>query len=359
MFDLIIVGAGPAGATLAARTGGLKTLVLEKRPLERPQRAGDTEKCCGGLLAPDAQRVFAACGYALDNALLCSPQTFLVRALDLNSGLSRAYQRFYANMDREKFDRFLFSRIAGCDVRTGCTVKDVRKTDVGFEVEFLFQGRRYIEQGRFLACADGAGSLLRRKIDPASRRTPLYIAISQTIGLSGREAPFYGSYFDNTITDYYAWTIPKDGFLHFGAALYPGANARAQFEALKSRLIRCGIPLDGPVLRTQGAYLARPCRVSQIVPSRCGAAFLGECGGFISSSSAEGISYAIQTGLLLAEALRAAGGDPQNALHRYERSCAALKAKCAVKMVKGRALYHPLTRRLAMQSGLTAIKPET
>ena len=71
MFDLIIVGAGPAGATLAARTGGLKTLVLEKRPLERPQRAGDTEKCCGGLLAPDAQRVFARPRYA-ELRIICS-----------------------------------------------------------------------------------------------------------------------------------------------------------------------------------------------------------------------------------------------------------------------------------------------
>jgi len=355
MYDLIICGAGPAGSTLAKFLGGnLRVLLLEKRPLDRPHEAGDGTKCCGGLLAPDAQRAFAACGYALDNEALASPQTFLVRALDLQSGISRAYQRHYINMDREAFDRFLFDKADACEKRTGCVVKDVRRIAEGFEIEFVCAGRRCVEKGRMLACADGAGSILRRKLDPKSVKTPLYAAIQQEIALEEPEA-FYGSYFDNTLTDYYAWTIPKDGAILFGAAVAPGADAREKFEQLKARLIEKGVPLSGKVLKTHGALLRRPQRFSQIVPTNNGAFFLGECGGFISPSSAEGLSYAIKTGRLCAMAILQSAGDRKKALREYRRSCLPLRIKLAVKIVKGRVLYHPLTRQIAMKSGLTAI----
>lgn len=52
MYDLIVVGAGPAGAS-AARTAaqlGLKTLLLEKEKISR-------SKLCGGGLTPKVLRI--------------------------------------------------------------------------------------------------------------------------------------------------------------------------------------------------------------------------------------------------------------------------------------------------------------
>ena len=58
MHDVAIIGAGPAGATLARLAGTkMKILLADGRPLDREYEHGMRMKCCGGLLAPDAQKV--------------------------------------------------------------------------------------------------------------------------------------------------------------------------------------------------------------------------------------------------------------------------------------------------------------
>ncbi len=52
-------------------------------------------------------------GLGLPQSVLVSPQLFVVRAMDLPSGVERYYQRFYLNMDREKSDRWLLSLVPG------------------------------------------------------------------------------------------------------------------------------------------------------------------------------------------------------------------------------------------------------
>ena len=60
MYDIAIVGGGPAGATLARLTGNqYRVLLLEKRTFQEPLYGG-LQKCCGGLIAPDAQKMLAS-----------------------------------------------------------------------------------------------------------------------------------------------------------------------------------------------------------------------------------------------------------------------------------------------------------
>ena len=53
-YDVIIIGAGPAGAAAAQQTvaAGLRTLIVEKKKLPR-------RKACQGLLVPEAQKFIA------------------------------------------------------------------------------------------------------------------------------------------------------------------------------------------------------------------------------------------------------------------------------------------------------------
>ena len=55
IFDVVIIGLGPAGSTLARLVNGQEVLCLDKKTF----LPGGFEKPCGGLLAPDAQKALA------------------------------------------------------------------------------------------------------------------------------------------------------------------------------------------------------------------------------------------------------------------------------------------------------------
>ena len=93
-YDIAIIGAGPAGATLARLLDKqYKVLLLDKRDLMEPEEE-ERSKCCGGLLAPDAQEVLGKMGLAVPSDVLVDPQLFLVRTIDFEYYLERFYQRF-------------------------------------------------------------------------------------------------------------------------------------------------------------------------------------------------------------------------------------------------------------------------
>ena len=111
MYDIAIIGGGPAGATLARLIGSkYKVLLLERRTFQGPLYAG-VQKCCGGLIAPDAQKMLAVFGLGIPKSVILSPQMFSVRTIDIDNALERYYQRHYINIDREEFDRWLHSLI--------------------------------------------------------------------------------------------------------------------------------------------------------------------------------------------------------------------------------------------------------
>ena len=57
MYDVAIVGSGPAGATLARLIGNdYRVLVIDRRTLSGPVGGEGPDRCCGGLVAPAAQK---------------------------------------------------------------------------------------------------------------------------------------------------------------------------------------------------------------------------------------------------------------------------------------------------------------
>jgi flavin-dependent dehydrogenase len=74
MYDVAIIGAGPAGATLARLIGDqYKVLLIEKRRLPDQSEGFSAIKCCGGLLAPDAQMMLSKLGLGLPKSVLEDP----------------------------------------------------------------------------------------------------------------------------------------------------------------------------------------------------------------------------------------------------------------------------------------------
>ncbi len=353
MYDVAIVGAGPAGATLARLIGGhRKVLLIDRREFGAGPSGPGPAKCCGGLLAPDAQKMLARLELGLPKEVLVEPQLFSVRTLDRDNGLERHYQRHYINIDRGKFDRWLVRMLpAAVERRFGWGLRTLGRSGGGFDLGISRDGRAVTERARVVVGADGAGSLVRRQIAPAGPAPRAYIAIQEWFE-TAEAMPYYSAVFDRRITDFYSWTIPKEGQLIVGSALSPGAGAPAKFERLKRDLQSVGFRL-GRRTRREGALILRPAGSGRLCLGRGRAVLIGEAAGLISPSSGEGISYALASAEILSGVL---SDEPADLARRYRTAARSLRRSIAAKAVKNRILYDPRLRRLLIASGLGAIR---
>lgn len=353
MYDIVIAGAGPAGANLARLIGDkYKVLLIDKRELENENSGKHADKCCGGLLAPDAQKMIAKLGLGIPKDILVDPQLFAVRTIDLTNSLERLYQRFYINMDREKFDRWLVSILpAGVDKSFNSFFKNFTEIPGGYEVKYSSNGQEISVKTRAIVGADGACSRLRKLIGKDIIIPEKYIAIQEWFECS-YSVPYFTAIFDEEISDFYSWIIPKEKYLLLGAALRPRENTREKYDRLKTKLTQSGFEFENGI-KTEGAFIYRPKKISQFYAGKDAIALVGEAAGAISPSSAEGISYALKSSLYLAQSFEA-GID--GFLDRYKRKVKDIKLNLLLKNLKSPAMYEPFLRQIAMRSGLKSIK---
>jgi len=353
MYDIVIVGSGPAGANLARLIGDkYKVLLLDKRDLENENPKNFANKCCGGLLAPDAQKMIAKLGLGIPKDILVDPQLFAVRTIDLTNNLERLYQRFYFNMDREKFDRWLVSLLpTGVDKRFNSLFRSFAEIPGGYEIRYIYNRQEISARTRVIIGADGAFSRLRKSISKDRNIPEKYISIQEWFECPD-QLPYFTAIFDEEISDYYSWIIPKENYLLLGSALRPRENTREKYDILKTKLTQLGFNFDNKI-KTEGAYIFRTKKLSQFYVGRDGIALVGEAAGAISPSSAEGISYALKSSLYLAQSLEE-GID--GFLDRYKQKVKDIKLNLLIKNLKSPAMYNPFLRQLAMKSGLQSIK---
>lgn len=353
MYDVVIVGSGPAGANLARLIGDkYKVLLIDKRDLESQNPKNFANKCCGGLLAPDAQKMIAKLGLGIPKDILVDPQLFAVRTIDLTNNLERLYQRFYFNMDRDKFDRWLVSILPSrVDKKFNSFFKGFTEMPGGYEIRYIYNGQETSTKTRVIVGADGAFSKLRKFISKDINIPEKYISIQEWCE-SPDYIPYFTAIFDEEISDFYSWVIPKENYLLLGAALRPKENTREKYNLLKTKLTQIGFNFHNKI-KTEGAYIYRPKKVSQFYVGRDGIALAGEAAGAISPSSAEGISYALKSSLYLAQSLE---DGIDGFLDRYKQKVKDIKVNLLIKNLKSPAMYNPLLRQLAMKSGLQSIK---
>lgn len=340
MFDVIVIGAGPAGATFARLMAGrAKVLVIDR----------GQAKCCGGLIAPDAQAVLASFDIGIPKSVIADPQLFYVRSIDLESGLEQRYQRHYTNIKRKEFDEYMAGMLPPeVTVLHGALYvgHETRGDSVSVKVDRDGAIEEY--SCRILVGADGAWSRVREQVWHDFRKLRKYLAIQGEYS-SVEAINHYAVFFDRSITDFYCWLIPKDRTVLVGGAFRSGAGARASYEALLARVR--DLYLLGEELSLDAHFLIRP-RLGDL---RIGAGkvfLIGEAAGFISPSSSEGLSYAYKSAMALSDAIRES---PGNALRAYRKKTMGLRLNIVLKNLKSLGMYGFLLRNLAFRSGIGSL----
>lgn len=325
-FDVIVAGAGPAGATAAKTLGeaGVATLLLDKGAFPR-------DKPCGGGISARALQRFPY----LDDALANIPTNWVSKVhFESPSGFVVDYRSsapLYLMIRRCEFDNLLFSLARPTvEVATGALV---RKVTIGPDhVDVRTESGEY--RGRMIIGCDGANSVVARASGLRTGSIQNDYAIDmmeetpqQELSMAERDRMYI--YYRIRSHYGYGYVFPKAHHLNAGVGFkidYYLANLRGEHyahhrsfvEDLKTKRLLTGqsnranfrafpLPISGPLARTYADRVL----------------LAGDAGGFVNALTAEGIYYAMVSGELAARAaigaLRA-GNFRSAQLGGYERA---------------------------------------
>lgn len=352
VYDVGIVGAGPAGATLARLLADrYQVLLLDS----------SRHKCCGGILSVKAQRALTQYHLTLPKQVIIEPQPAAVTIMDWDNQLVRSYPRRYINIDRPTFDHWLLSLVPqSVDIRQKAIYKHSEINRKGIVVQFSENREPKTAQVRWLVGADGAFSMVRREFFSHAPISKRYVAVQHWFERDAvcADSRFgidvwkdYVGVFDSALTDFYLWMIPKNGQLILGGAFPLGTDVSKTMKAVTEKLKTLGLQLGSPFKREAGQIL-RPLHRSALCLGNAQVILAGEASGLISPSSAEGISGAIAGAFHLAKAFQNQDFDPL----LYRQLLNKRLWRLWLNRLKIPLMYHPPLRKYVMLSGVTALR---
>jgi geranylgeranyl reductase family protein len=301
--DVLIVGGGPAGSACAGalRRAGLDVLVIDRKPFPR-------DKTCAGWVTPQVFEVLGIDPRDYGRGRVCQPITGFRTGLIGGEEVGTDYGRIVSyGIRRCEFDHFLL-QAADVRCRTGEPVDDLARTGEGWTVNgrirasaLVGAGGHFCPVARWLGGREGD-----RLVTVAAQEVEFRIPPEDEPRVNVRgEAPEI--FFCEDLAGY-GWCFRKGDYLNIGLGRLNSRNVSSHVDAFCKFLsergkVRCKLPdrFHGHAYRLYERI--QPTLIDDRV------LLVGDAAGLAYPQSGEGIRPAVESGLLAAEVLVAAGGD--------------------------------------------------
>ena len=286
--DVIIVGAGPAGATLAAELSreGVDVLILEKERLPR-------HKTCAGGVTVKAARLLG-----LDLAPVTRDTVLGARvACRRRQPFTRSYPRPMIHMVmRDEFDLMLTEKACGHGAALAQSERVHRVRADGESVAVETADRTYT--ARVVVGADGARSVVAPGAGLALGMD-LGIGMEARLSVTGQRLLQWENLMGldlGHVRGGYGWVFPKGDPLSVGAGI-PLRQARRLKSGYRAVLAAHGLE-DCPATRVRSHWLPVRRRGAAVQSGRC--LLLGDAAGLVDPVTGEGICNAVRSARIAA-----------------------------------------------------------
>ena len=301
IYDAIVVGGGPAGATAASDLArrGLAVALLDRDGRIKP---------CGGAIPPRAIEEFAI----PDEMLVARATAARVFAPSDRTADMPIGEGFVGMVDRREFDIWLRERAVADGATRHHGEFDALAREPDGTVMLTCRdvaGGVFTLRGKSVIGADGARSAIGRAEIPGSAKMKYVFAYHEIVRTPDGQDPGCCEvhYKGDLSPDFYGWVFPHGATTSVGlGSAVKGFSIRTATARLRGAAGLAG----AETLRREGAPI--PLRPLRRWDNGRDVVLAGDAAGVVAPASGEGIYYAMLGGRLAAEAVAAflASGNP-------------------------------------------------
>lgn len=312
MYDVIVIGAGPAGCCAARTLAGLGKRVLLAERFSLPRY-----KSCSGVLISKAmeltERFFDVS--EIPEAVTCSPAENRGMIFTSDSGREYRFEQPGLNVWRSNYDSFLAEKAAeaGAELRCGTAALDFAEyldhVDLTLRSDSI-----YTEKAAYVLDCEGVVGAFKRKITGGAGE---YITTFQTFndGTIDLDPHYFYAYLQPELSEYDAWFNVKNNKVVLGVSVKNQKKIPHYYAAfLDYMTTRHGLSIERELKREK--WLMPHIHKQPFIELSQGRIFFaGEIAGFLNPMG-EGISAALESGFHAANALLL--DDPNAAADNYK-----------------------------------------
>lgn len=302
-YDVLIVGGGPAGSTLAysLKNSGLKIGILDKKTFPR-------QKICAGWVTPEVMRVLNIDldDYANDRVLQ------KISGFKISQLGQKQVESHYSGepvsygIRRIEFDDYLLQR-CGAELILNEAFNKMENTSEGWLVNDDYKANLVIGAGgHYCPVARAIDSKGVSELAVVAQEAEFEMTAQQKANCSIREE--VPELFFTPDLKGYGWVFRKGDYLNIGLGREDKSKLSSHVKKFCDYLVAQGkIPEDIVEKYNGHAYLLYNHAVREMVADNV--LLIGDSAGLAYPQSGEGIRPAVESAMLAADAIRRCGGN--------------------------------------------------